>query len=73
MAPPKRPFPRPFALHGRCIPSAGPGARARAADRLARSDEVEVSMDLSAGRHAARIWTCDLSTDYVRINAEYTT
>ena len=53
--------------------SAGPAARARAADRLAGSDEVEVAMELSAGRHNARIWTCDLSTDYVRINAEYTT
>ena len=53
--------------------SAGPAARRRAAQRLAGSDAVEIAVDLAAGRHADRIWTCDLTTDYVRINAEYTT
>ena len=52
--------------------SAGPGARRRAAARLAAS-EVAIEVDLGAGRGEARMWTCDLSTDYVRINAEYTT
>ena len=53
--------------------SAGPGARRRAAERLAARDEVEIAVELGAGSHSERIWTCDLSTDYVRINAEYTT
>ena len=53
--------------------SAGPAARRRAAARLADSAEVEIVMDLAAGVHGARVWTCDLSTEYVRINAEYTT
>ncbi len=53
--------------------SAGPGARRRAATRLAASTEVEITVDLGIGPHRARIWTCDLSTEYVRINAEYTT
>jgi glutamate N-acetyltransferase/amino-acid N-acetyltransferase len=52
--------------------SAGPGARRRAAARLA-APEVRIEVDLGAGRGSARMWTCDLSTDYVRINAEYTT
>jgi glutamate N-acetyltransferase/amino-acid N-acetyltransferase len=52
--------------------SAGPGARARAA-RALRAGEVEVEVRLGAGRHAAQVWTCDLSADYVRINADYTT
>jgi glutamate N-acetyltransferase/amino-acid N-acetyltransferase len=52
--------------------SAGPAARRRAARRLAGA-EVEIAVDLGAGRAAARLWTCDLSTDYVRLNAEYTT
>jgi len=52
--------------------STGPAARRRAAARLARP-EVEIAVDLGAGRGQARIWTCDLSYDYVRINAEYTT
>jgi len=50
----------------------GPRARARAGRSL-RRPEIEVSVDLGAGRHAATVWTCDLSYDYVRINAEYTT
>jgi glutamate N-acetyltransferase/amino-acid N-acetyltransferase len=52
--------------------SAGPAARRRAAARLARP-EVEVGVALGAGRGEARVWTCDLSYEYVRINAEYTT
>src|SRR5262249_23751939 len=51
----------------------GPAAVARAAARLRRAREVEIRVDLGAGRAAARVWTCDLSYDYVRINAEYTT
>jgi glutamate N-acetyltransferase/amino-acid N-acetyltransferase len=52
--------------------SAGPGARRRAEARLG-ADEVEIGVRLGAGRGQARVWTCDLSYDYVRINAEYTT
>lgn len=52
--------------------STGPGARRRSAARLA-ADEVELCVELGAGRASAHIWTCDLSYDYVRINAEYTT
>jgi glutamate N-acetyltransferase/amino-acid N-acetyltransferase len=52
--------------------SAGPAARERAAKGLA-APEVAIEVDLGAGRGRARMWTCDLSTDYVRINAEYTT
>jgi glutamate N-acetyltransferase/amino-acid N-acetyltransferase len=51
--------------------SAGPAARGRAAKRLA-AREVEIAVHLGAGRGSARIWSCDLSYDYVRINAEYT-
>jgi glutamate N-acetyltransferase/amino-acid N-acetyltransferase len=52
--------------------SAGPDARRRAAARLG-APEVAIEVDLGAGRASARMWTCDLSYDYVRINAEYTT
>ncbi len=51
---------------------AGPAARRRAARALSRP-EVTIRVDLGAGRAGARLWTCDLSYDYVRINAEYTT
>ncbi|HEU4754471.1 MAG TPA: bifunctional glutamate N-acetyltransferase/amino-acid acetyltransferase ArgJ [Armatimonadota bacterium] len=35
--------------------------------------EVLVHLDLGQGKAHATVWTCDLSYDYVRINAEYTT
>ncbi|MCH7707956.1 MAG: bifunctional glutamate N-acetyltransferase/amino-acid acetyltransferase ArgJ [Myxococcales bacterium] len=50
----------------------GPGARRRAARKLEAS-EVEVSVYLGVGRSKSVVWTCDLTYDYVRINAEYTT
>jgi glutamate N-acetyltransferase/amino-acid N-acetyltransferase len=34
---------------------------------------AEVVVHLGAGNAEATVWTCDLSYDYVRINAEYTT
>ena len=38
-----------------------------------RAPVLEVLIDLGDGEGAATIWSCDLSYDYVRINAEYTT
>jgi glutamate N-acetyltransferase/amino-acid N-acetyltransferase len=52
--------------------STGPAARQRAAKRLS-ADEVTIEVQLGAGRSTARVWSCDLSYDYVKINAEYTT
>jgi glutamate N-acetyltransferase/amino-acid N-acetyltransferase len=52
--------------------SAGPAARRRAAAGLARP-EVEIAVELGAGRAAAHMFTCDLGYDYIRVNAEYTT
>ena len=50
----------------------GPAARRRAAAGMSRR-EVEVAVHLAAGRGSAWMWTCDLSYEYVRVNAEYTT
>ena len=37
-------------------------------------EEIEVQVDLGTdGDHAATVWTCDLSAQYVRINADYRT
>lgn len=33
--------------------------------------EITVRVDLARGEATATVWTCDLSFDYVRINAEY--
>ena len=52
--------------------SAGPAARRRAERRLANA-EVEIEIALGAGQGTAQLWTCDLTYEYVKINAEYTT
>jgi len=39
--------------------------------RVMRAAEIVVRVDLGRGASAARIWTCDLSHDYVSINADY--
>ncbi|MCB9726544.1 MAG: bifunctional glutamate N-acetyltransferase/amino-acid acetyltransferase ArgJ [Spirochaetaceae bacterium] len=52
--------------------SAGPAARARAEKALA-AEEIRIEVDLGMGRAAARLYTCDLTYEYIRVNAEYTT
>ena len=48
--------------------------RADAAATVLQAAEVTVTVDLGlGGHHAATMWTCDFSAEYVRINAEYRT
>jgi len=35
--------------------------------------DISVTVDLGAGEAASTVWTCDLSAEYVRINADYRT
>ncbi len=35
--------------------------------------EIEITIRLNAGKESAKVFTCDLSYDYVKINGEYTT
>jgi len=44
----------------------------RAAEYL-KGKEIAVAVDLGAGRATSTVWTCDLSAEYVRINADYRT
>lgn len=44
----------------------------RAQEILGR-DTVKITIDLKIGAHNATAWGCDLSYDYVRINADYRT
>ena len=45
----------------------------RAASNRMLAKHVPIIMDLHAGRAKARYWTCDLTAEYVRINASYRT
>jgi glutamate N-acetyltransferase/amino-acid N-acetyltransferase len=36
-----------------------------------RQSEIRVRVDLGRGHASHTVWTCDLSLDYVRINADY--
>jgi glutamate N-acetyltransferase/amino-acid N-acetyltransferase len=38
-----------------------------------KGNEITVSVDLGSGRATSTVWTCDLSAEYVRINADYRT
>ncbi len=57
-------------LLDRGLPAAFDAARASA---LLRQDPAIVHLDLGLGTHSAVVWTCDLSAEYVRVNADYTT
>ena len=38
---------------------------------ILRGDEIKVCIDLRQGEHNATCWGCDLSEEYVKINAGY--
>lgn len=38
-----------------------------------KEENVLLEVDLAAGEHSAEAWGCDMSAEYVRINADYTT
>ena len=38
-----------------------------------KGSDISLSVNLGAGRKSSTVWTCDLSAEYVRINAEYRT
>ncbi|HYM24464.1 MAG TPA: bifunctional glutamate N-acetyltransferase/amino-acid acetyltransferase ArgJ [Vicinamibacterales bacterium] len=44
----------------------------KAAEYL-KGRDLEVGVDLGSGTAASTVWTCDLSAEYVRINADYRT
>ena len=55
--------------NGRPHDEAAPAAAAY----LKQHRDILISVDFGAGSAAATVWTCDLSAEYVRINAEYRT
>ena len=43
------------------------------ADAILKRDEYEMAIDLGMGKKSAKLLTCDLSVEYVNINADYRT
>ncbi len=41
------------------------------ASRVMRQDEIEIAVDLGIGKGTAKVWTCDLTKEYVAINGDY--
>jgi glutamate N-acetyltransferase/amino-acid N-acetyltransferase len=76
-----------FDPHRLALSMAHPGGRPLTVVRNGQADEVDdaraqqivaqkdivLHLDLAAGTAEATVWTCDLSHDYVSINAEYRT
>jgi glutamate N-acetyltransferase / amino-acid N-acetyltransferase len=63
-------------LNDLCIVERGApaaGYTEAAGQAVMRKPEIAVRVGLGQGTARARIWTCDLSHEYVRINAEYRT
>jgi glutamate N-acetyltransferase / amino-acid N-acetyltransferase len=63
--------------HGQPLPFDRPAASAymkqAAAGEYLKSDTVRVAVSVGSGPGTGMAWGCDLSYDYVKINAEYTT
>lgn len=51
--------------------SRDPGYREADGQRVMKGSEITVRIVLNRGSAMCRVWTCDLSHDYVRINADY--
>jgi glutamate N-acetyltransferase/amino-acid N-acetyltransferase len=43
------------------------------AQQQLREKEINIRVVLDSGSASARVWTCDLTEGYIRINADYTT
>ena len=48
-----------------------PQYREEDGQRMMKQSEITVRVDLHRGQADATVWTCDLSYDYVKINADY--
>ena len=59
-----------------CIVSNGgrdPAYTEQQGQRVMDKSEIKIRVELARGKADERIWTCDFSYDYVKINAEYRT
>jgi len=55
------------AKHGERVPDYDE----EAASNVMKADEIDITIDIGLGKGSARIWTCDLTKEYVAINGDY--
>ena len=63
-------------INGLCLFDAGAPVAfdpAAVSDSIRASFETEIDLSVGRGSGSARHWTCDLSSEYVRLNADYHT
>jgi glutamate N-acetyltransferase/amino-acid N-acetyltransferase len=48
-----------------------PGYNEALASKAVAGSEVAISVDVGIGKGRARVWTCDLTEGYIRINGSY--
>ncbi len=42
-----------------------------ATSKIMQADEIDISIDIGLGKGKAKVWTCDLTKEYVAINGDY--
>ena len=63
-------------INGTCVYQAGAPTdfdAAKLSNELRANRDVQLRLVLGRGEDAIRFWTCDLTAEYVRLNADYTT
>jgi glutamate N-acetyltransferase/amino-acid N-acetyltransferase len=50
-----------------------PFSEQQALQLFAENDEIVIEVSLGAGEHSTKIWTCDLTHNYITINGDYRT
>jgi glutamate N-acetyltransferase/amino-acid N-acetyltransferase len=50
-----------------------PGYREAQGAAYMKGKEIAITVDVGVGHDAATVWTCDLTKDYIAINADYRT
>ena len=48
-----------------------PGYREAMGAAYMKQPEIAITVDVGVGKDAAIVWTCDLTKDYIAINADY--
>lgn len=67
-----------FSAEGETVELVKSGEISRVSDlallnKIMANEEIIITLDFGMGKESATAWGCDLTYDYVRINAEYTT